>query len=158
MLSDRLLRGIKDELLTPERMKLMARAMREYFERETQLIKDSGATKRAVARLAAIDREMANVANAIAQIGVNDRLKKKYATLTEERDELRTKTRRSDQPALAARHCRLAAQAGTAKPRPNRIVRDEPPQIRSAPSRPGTARHAAARGQHYATTRSGPGW
>ena len=95
VLDAKILTAIKDDLLNPERLKLMERAMRDHFQSRIEGIKVAKLAEQSEARLSAVEVEISNVVSAIAKVGLNENLTKKLDELTAEKKALSAEKRTS---------------------------------------------------------------
>jgi DNA invertase Pin-like site-specific DNA recombinase len=132
MLDDKILATIKAELVSDERIQVMARAMQKHFEKRMRELTAESAKERIRERLTAVAGELQNVADAIAKVGFNEALSAKLDTLTQEKKRLRAemKSARSDPrlgndlakalPALMRQNVAVIEQLGTNKRKADR--------------------------------------
>lgn len=85
VLDNKILTSIKSELLSEKRLRLMERTMLRYFEQRIAEIKAEGSRERIAKRITAVEAELSNVADAIAQVGMNQTLSAKLDALTREK-------------------------------------------------------------------------
>jgi site-specific DNA recombinase len=98
VLDDKILTALKTDLVSEERVQLMAGAMQKHFDKRMEELTAGSAKERIAERLAAVEGELQNVTDAIAKVGFNEALSKKLDALTREKKGLQAerKTAHSD--------------------------------------------------------------